>query len=116
MLADVQTTLELVSYDGSSISPQLDSSTTVARAGSILTGLGFSLEMIESPYSSLSGGWRSRCALATALLVDSDILLIDEASNFLVSLLRISTLLTIRTWKQPFGSRDSSSNKIAPSS
>lgn len=39
--------------------------------------------MIEGPYSSLSGGWRSRCSLASALLVKSQVLLLDEPNNFL---------------------------------
>ncbi|EIM83035.1 P-loop containing nucleoside triphosphate hydrolase protein [Stereum hirsutum FP-91666 SS1] len=72
MLNDVSTTLEL-----------LDASTTEARAATILNGLGFTKSMIDSPFSSLSGGWRSRCALATSLLVQSDILMLDEPSNFL---------------------------------
>ncbi|KAL0956788.1 hypothetical protein HGRIS_002907 [Hohenbuehelia grisea] len=72
MLSEITMTLEL-----------LDSSTTESRAATILIGLGFSQTMMDSPYKSLSGGWRSRCALATALLVQSDILLLDEPSNFL---------------------------------
>ncbi|CAK5275316.1 unnamed protein product [Mycena citricolor] len=72
MLQDVQVTLDL-----------LETSSTEARAASILHGLGFSQEMIDGPYTSLSGGWRSRCSLATSLLVHSDILLLDEPSNFL---------------------------------
>lgn len=40
--------------------------------------------MMESTYKSLSGGWRSRCSLAVSLLVKSDLLLLDEPSNFLV--------------------------------
>ncbi|KAH8102112.1 P-loop containing nucleoside triphosphate hydrolase protein [Cristinia sonorae] len=72
MLTDVTTTLEL-----------LDASTTEARAAVILTGLGFTQAMIDAPFVSLSGGWRSRCALATSLLVQSDILMLDEPSNFL---------------------------------
>lgn len=62
---------------------QLDASTTDARASQILTGLGFSREMMDGPYRSLSGGWRSRASLAIALLVQSDLLLLDEVSNYL---------------------------------
>ncbi|KAJ7639258.1 P-loop containing nucleoside triphosphate hydrolase protein [Roridomyces roridus] len=72
MLQDVQVTLEL-----------LETSSTEARAATILSGLGFTQEMMEGPYTSLSGGWRSRCSLATSLLVHSDVLLLDEPSNFL---------------------------------
>ncbi|KAJ6515472.1 P-loop containing nucleoside triphosphate hydrolase protein [Mycena sanguinolenta] len=72
MLQNIQVTLEL-----------LETSSTEARAASILSGLGFTQEMVDGPYTSLSGGWRSRCSLATSLLVHSDVLLLDEPSNFL---------------------------------
>ncbi|GAA6005938.1 hypothetical protein JCM11491_004066 [Sporobolomyces phaffii] len=72
MLNDVQANLDL-----------LESATAEARAATILAGLGFTQEMRDGRYSALSGGWRSRCSLATSLLVQSDILLLDECTNFL---------------------------------
>lgn len=103
MLNDVSTTLELVSTLGIRffvsnllIYLQLDASTTEARAATILTGLGFTKAMVDSPFSSLSGGWRSRCALATSLLVQSDILMLDEPSNFLVCTLYSLPLYRLR--------------------
>jgi ATPase subunit of ABC transporter with duplicated ATPase domains len=55
------------------------------KATEILLRLGFSQEMIDGTMSNLSGGWKSRCRLAIALIVPSDVLLLDEPSNFLVS-------------------------------
>ncbi|KAK4701684.1 hypothetical protein P7C70_g4544, partial [Phenoliferia sp. Uapishka_3] len=90
MCQSAQVTVDLVSsfcYKSLEVSTypslQLETSTTDARAAVILTGLGFTQEMMSSAYSSLSGGWRSRCSLAVSLLVQSDILLLDEPSNFL---------------------------------
>ncbi len=51
----------------------------------VLAGLGFTDRMIRSPYSRLSGGWRSRAALAMGLIVPSDVLLLDEPCNFMAS-------------------------------
>ncbi len=53
------------------------------RARAILTGLGFAAANFDKAVGSLSGGWRMRCSLASALLQDSDILILDEPTNFL---------------------------------
>ncbi|KAL7950226.1 P-loop containing nucleoside triphosphate hydrolase protein [Trichoderma barbatum] len=53
------------------------------QARSILTGLGFTEAYMGKPLSSFSGGWHMRAALASALLQDADILILDEPTNFL---------------------------------
>ncbi|PTB45510.1 uncharacterized protein TrAFT101_000953 [Trichoderma asperellum] len=53
------------------------------EARKILTGLGFTEAYLEKPLSSLSGGWHMRTALASALLQEADILILDEPTNFL---------------------------------
>lgn len=72
---------------------QLEASKMAAEAAVILAGLGFTPEMQAKPFTSLSGGWRSRCLLATSLLVKSDVLLLDEPSNFLVRCGRLRRLI-----------------------
>jgi ATPase subunit of ABC transporter with duplicated ATPase domains len=77
---------------------QLSSHTTSAaenekRALTILKGLGFtntttpntpkSASMLDKPFNSLSGGWRMRCLLAETLFQPSDIMILDEPTNFL---------------------------------
>jgi len=53
------------------------------RGEQLLLGLGFSMEQMQQPVSSFSGGWRMRLNLAQALMCPSDLLLLDEPTNHL---------------------------------
>ncbi|CEL55853.1 putative ABC transporter ATP-binding protein YheS OS=Escherichia coli O157:H7 GN=yheS PE=3 SV=1 [Rhizoctonia solani AG-1 IB] len=72
LLLDIQSTLEAINAEA-----------TESNARVILLGLGFSSEQLDNPYSALSGGWRSRCTLAGALLQKPDLLILDEPTNYL---------------------------------
>lgn len=99
-LADLSLTIEVVRYKLSSSptilhpltppSTQTEVAKMSAEAATILYGLGFSQELIDGPFTTLSGGWKSRCSLAGSLLIQSDVLLLDEPSNFLVSTLPVA--------------------------
>ena len=65
-----------------------------ARAGAILSGLGFSKEDFPKPHREFSGGWRIRLNLARTLMTPSDLLLLDEPTNHL----DLETTLWLERW------------------
>ena len=49
----------------------------------VVSGLGLSEELLNTPIKKASGGERTRAALAKALLTDPDLLILDEPTNYL---------------------------------
>ena len=79
-----------------------------ARRGEVLAGLGLSGLDERTPVERLSGGQRSRLALAALLLEEPDALLLDEPSNHLDDAAVAYLESALRDWKGPvlFASHD----------
>ncbi len=60
-----------------------DAYTVQSRGEQLLIGLGFTLDQMQQPIASFSGGWRMRLNLAQALMCPSELLLLDEPTNHL---------------------------------
>lgn len=71
--------------------------TLEARLGAALSNLGLE-QPIDLPVSSLSGGQRTRAALAALMFAEPDVLLLDEPTNHLDEAGRRSVIDALRAW------------------
>src|SRR5437764_3547894 len=76
----------------------IDGYSARARAGKLLSGLGFAAARHDDPVASFSGGWRMRLNLAQALMTRSDLLLLDEPTNHL----DLDAVLWLEEWLQRY--------------
>jgi ATPase subunit of ABC transporter with duplicated ATPase domains len=54
-----------------------------SKVGNIIHGLGLQMELLDEPIKNLSGGMRAKIILGKLLLEESDVILLDEPTNFL---------------------------------
>jgi ATPase subunit of ABC transporter with duplicated ATPase domains len=62
---------------------EIEADTAPDRVRALLVGLGFKPKQLSGRVAALSGGWRMRVSLCTALFLQPDILLLDEPTNHL---------------------------------
>jgi len=68
------------------------------RAEEILTGLGIHPEDHHKMVEEFSGGWKMRIALAKVLVLNPDLIIMDEPTNYL----DMETILWLEEWLQNF--------------
>ena len=62
---------------------QIEAYDLESKAEAKLREMGFTNALLAKKTSELSGGWRMRCSLCAALVMEPDVLLLDEPSNAL---------------------------------
>jgi ATP-binding cassette subfamily F protein 3 len=68
------------------------------RAEEILTGLGITPAQHSNKVEDFSGGWKMRIALAKVLVINPDIIIMDEPTNYL----DMETILWLEGWLNNF--------------
>lgn len=63
---------------------QIEADSAEARARELLMGLGFTPANQDLPIKQFSGGWKMRIALAQALFLKPDLLLLDEPTKYVL--------------------------------
>ncbi len=68
------------------------------RGQTILNGLGIGPDRWDQPVESFSGGWKMRIALARILVLNPDVLLADEPTNYL----DVESIVWLEAWLKEF--------------